>query len=55
MTKTIAVRALILTLLLGAVAPMLTACNTTAGAGQDVSATGRAVTRGAEDVKRTLP
>ena len=33
---------------------MLTGCNTTAGAGQDVSATGRAVTRGANDVKNGL-
>ncbi len=33
---------------------MLTACNTTAGAGQDISATGAAVTRGASDVKSKL-
>ena len=33
---------------------MLSACNTTAGAGQDVSATGNAVTRGARDVERKL-
>ena len=33
---------------------MLSGCNTTAGAGQDVSATGAAVTRGANDVKRGL-
>ncbi len=32
----------------------LSGCNTTAGAGQDVSATGAAVTRGANDVKRGL-
>ncbi len=32
----------------------LSACNTTAGAGQDVSATGRAVTNSAEKVKRGL-
>jgi len=32
----------------------LTACNTTAGAGQDVSATGRAVTDTAEKVKRGI-
>ncbi len=40
--------------LLAAVAPMLAACNTTAGVGKDVSATGQAVTRGANDVKSGL-
>jgi predicted small secreted protein len=30
---------------------LLTACNTVAGAGQDVSATGRAVTNGADKLK----
>jgi predicted small secreted protein len=35
-------------------ASALTACNTTAGAGQDVSATGRAVTHTAEKVKSDL-
>ena len=33
---------------------MLGACNTTAGLGQDVSATGKAVTTGAEKVKQGL-
>jgi predicted small secreted protein len=33
---------------------MLGACNTTAGLGQDVSATGKAVTNGAEKVKQGL-
>lgn len=33
---------------------MLSACNTTAGAGQDVKATGAAITRGANDVKSGL-
>ncbi len=33
---------------------MLSACNTTAGAGQDVRATGSAITRGANDVKSGL-
>jgi entericidin B len=33
---------------------MLSACNTTAGVGKDVSATGAAVTRGANDVKTGL-
>lgn len=48
------IRAIVVTLLLAAAAPMLSACNTTAGAGQDLSATGRAVTRGANDVKQGL-
>lgn len=47
-------RALIIALALAAMAPMLSACNTTAGAGQDVSAAGRAVTRGADSVKSGL-
>ena len=33
---------------------MLSACNTIAGAGRDVSATGAAITRGANDVKTGL-
>jgi len=41
-------------LLLVLAAPLLAACNTTAGAGEDVSATGRALTRGANDVKSGL-
>ena len=32
----------------------LSGCNTTAGVGRDVSATGNAVTRGANDVKSGL-
>lgn len=40
--------------LLMAVGLMLSACNTTAGAGRDVSATGSAITRGANDVKSGL-
>jgi predicted small secreted protein len=47
-------RALLLVLALAAMAPMLSACNTTAGAGQDLSATGRAVTNGADKVKNGL-
>ena len=47
-------RALVITLVLATLAPVLSACNTTAGAGQDVSAAGRAVTRGANDVKQGL-
>jgi entericidin B len=38
-------------LLLIATAPLLGACNTTAGAGQDLSATGHAVTNSAEKLK----
>ncbi len=33
---------------------LLSGCNTTAGAGQDVRATGQAITRGANDVKSGL-
>ena len=54
MSKPITARTLLLTLALATLAPMLSACNTTAGVGQDVSATGRAVTRGAETVKQGL-
>jgi predicted small secreted protein len=36
------------------VATMLGACNTTAGLGEDVSATGKAVTNSAEKVKQGL-
>ena len=39
--------ALTLLLLIGA-APLLGACHTTAGAGQDISATGRAMTHSAD-------
>lgn len=38
-------------LLLIAAAPLLGACNTTAGAGQDLSATGHAITNSAEQHK----
>lgn len=41
-------------LLLVGAAVGLSACNTTAGAGQDVSATGHAVTNSAEKVKQGL-
>lgn len=54
MRLTSTARALIVTLALATLAPLLAACNTTAGAGQDVSATGRAITRGANDVKQGL-
>lgn len=49
-----AIRAVLVTLALASLAPVLAACNTTAGAGQDVSAAGHAVTRGADDVKKGL-
>lgn len=47
-------RAIVVALTLASLATMLAACNTTAGAGQDVSAAGRAVTRTANDVKQGL-
>lgn len=54
MRRPFTARALLLALALAALAPMLAACNTTAGAGQDVSAAGRAVTRGANEVRQGL-
>lgn len=48
------IRALTVALALSIVLPLLAACNTTAGAGQDVSAAGRAVTRSANEVKSGL-
>lgn len=47
-------RALLLALALSVLAPMLSACNTTAGAGQDLSSAGKAVTNGADKVKSGL-
>lgn len=41
-------------LVLGGVGMTVSACNTTAGAGQDLSATGHAVTNSAEKVKSGL-
>ena len=46
--------ALLAVLALSASAALLSACNTVAGAGQDVSSTGRAVTNGAQDIKSGL-
>jgi entericidin B len=40
--------AITLTLLVLIAAPLLSACHTTAGAGEDVSATGHAITHSAE-------
>ena len=51
-TKT-ALSALALFALLGAT-PLLTACNTAAGAAEDVSAAGRAVDRGAQNTERAI-
>jgi predicted small secreted protein len=53
MRRNLAIVLLNLVLLSGATA-LLSACNTTAGAGKDVSATGRAVTDSAEKVKAGL-
>ena len=46
--------AVLLAFVLAGAMTMLGACNTTAGLGQDVSATGKAVTTGAEKVKQGL-
>lgn len=54
MTLSSTARALIAVAALATLAPVLSACNTTAGAGQDVSATGRAITRSADQVKSGL-
>ncbi len=50
MRKSLAISFLSLLLLSGATA-LLSACNTTAGVGQDISATGKAITNGAEQNK----
>jgi len=42
-------------LVLAGMASTLSACNTVAGAGQDVSAVGNTVTTGASATKRALP
>ncbi len=52
--RRLSARALLLAFVLAALSPMLSACNTTAGAGEDLNATGRAVTRGADKVKSGL-
>jgi predicted small secreted protein len=46
---------LLAALLLVGIASAVTACNTVAGAGQDVSAVGNTVTTGATATKRALP
>ena len=50
MKKSLAMTCLTLVLLTGA-ATMLSACNTTAGAGKDISAAGKAIDHSAEDNK----
>ncbi len=50
MRKPLAIFLLNLVLLSGTTA-LLSACNTTAGVGQDISATGKAITSGAEQSK----
>ena len=45
---------LLAALLLSLTAGLLSACNTVAGAGEDTSAAGRAVTNGAEKIKSGL-
>lgn len=48
-------KSLILKLLIGAaLAGTIAACNTIAGMGEDVSAAGRGVTRGAETTKQKM-
>jgi entericidin B len=47
-------RSIVSVLLLAGTLAMLSACNTTAGVGQDVSATGHAVTNTAEKVKNGM-
>lgn len=48
------VRAVLFAFALASLAPVLSACNTTAGAGQDLGAAGRAVTNSADKVKSGL-
>jgi len=46
-----AARILLMVFLLGALGPTIAACNTTAGAGEDISSTGHAITKSAEKNK----
>jgi len=48
------ISAMLLTVLMLGAATLVSACNTTAGLGQDVSATGHAVTNSAEKVKQKM-
>ena len=47
--RTSSMRGVVLALLFAAAAPLLSACHTVAGAGQDVSSAGTAVGRGVND------
>ena len=47
--------AMVTALVLGSATAMLGACNTVAGAGQDIKATGNAITGGAEKTKQVMP
>ena len=46
-----ATKALLMLVLLGSLGSTLAACNTTAGAGEDISATGHAITKSADENK----
>ena len=48
------ISAVLLTVLMLGATTLVSACNTTAGLGQDVSATGHAVTNSAEKVKQKM-
>jgi len=50
MRKNLAI-ALVSIFMLAGAASLLSACNTTSGAGKDISATGRAITRSADENK----
>ncbi len=50
-----AAAAITIALVLSGAATLLSACNTLAGAGQDISATGHAITGGADKTKQALP
>ena len=52
--QTSLVRGIALALLLAAAAPLLSACNTVAGAGQDVNSAGNAVARGTNDAGNAI-
>ncbi|GGF33345.1 hypothetical protein GCM10011611_44460 [Aliidongia dinghuensis] len=48
-------KTLLLLVLLGALGPTIAACNTTAGAGEDLSKAGQAITNSAERNKPQAP
>lgn len=54
MTKAIVCRMCAVVILLGAGSFCVTACNTVEGAGKDVSAAGKGISRGAKKVKDDL-